>query len=235
MKKSAPPKAAIKKTVSKKSAPRTAHSKAHPGPTRNAVKQGKGVVSSSRQESKTVSKPQPTKAAAKTASRPAFSEPADVKQQTERFNKAMELFHSRELKKARDLFEQVAEGPNKEMAFSARMHLRMCEQRLEKQQVRLETAEDYYNYGVALTNQRRLDDARKHLETAIKMRDADHYRYALAVALALAGNLDEAAQHLSRAVEMQPINRVTLRTDPDFSEHIAHPAIQAILNPAKSA
>lgn len=182
---------------------------------------------------KTVPKPQPPKTAAKTTSRPVFSEPVDVKQQNDRFNKAMELFHARDFKKARDLFEQVSEGPNKGLAFSARTHQRMCEQRLEKQHVKLESAEDFYNYGIALTNQRRLDEAEKHLRQAIQLNDTDHHQYALAASLALAGKVDEAARHLEAAIRMEPSNRISIRNDSDFSEHLSHPAIQAILSPQK--
>lgn len=242
MKKAAPKKAATRsQAISHKTSSSTSSGHARSGKGRNservknAVKQVKGVQSVSRQESKTVSKSQPTKTASKTPARVTFSEPAEVTQQTERFNKAMELFHARELKKARDLFEEAAEGPNREMAFSARMHQRMCEQRLERQQVRLETADDYYNYGVALTNQRRLEEARKHLEQAIKMHDADHYQYALAVCLAMSGKVEEAAERLARAVELAPQTRITVRNDPDFSEYIHHPAIQAVLNSPKPA
>ena len=179
-------------------------------------------------------KSQPPKTTAKTPTRQAFSEPVDVKQQTERFNKAMELFHARELKKARDLFQQVADGPSKTLAFSARTHLRMCEQRLEKQQIHLNTAEDYYNFGIALTNQRKLEEAEKSLRQSLKMDETDYHHYALAVALALAGNVEEAATHLQKAIVMEPNNRIALRNDVDFKDHLSHPAIQAILNSQKA-
>ncbi len=182
-----------------------------------------------------MSKFQSPKTTAKTTQQSAAVEVNDVTQQTERFNKAMEYFHARELKKAKDLFEQVIKGPNKGLVFSAQTHLRMCEQRLEKQQVKLETPEDYYNYGIALTNQRRLEDAEKNLRHAIKLQDTDYHHYALAVALALGGKPEEAAEHLTVAIQKDPNNRLAIRNDSDLSEHLSHPAIQAVLSPQNSS
>jgi tetratricopeptide (TPR) repeat protein len=93
----------------------------------------------------------------------------------------------------------------------------------------LETPDDYYNYGVALTNERRLDEARKHLEKAVSLRAADHYEYALALALGLAGDMEAAAKHLRRAIALDPRNRVTVRNDSDFSELLRHTAFQSVL------
>jgi tetratricopeptide (TPR) repeat protein len=141
----------------------------------------------------------------------------------------MKLFHEREFRQARDLFEKASSGPNREIVFAARTHQRMCEQRLEKSAVRLETPDDYYNYGVALTNERRLDEARKYLEKAVSMRSADHYEYALALCLGLEGDIDGAASHLRRAIELDPRNRSAVRKDSDFSELLQHAAFQAVL------
>lgn len=157
------------------------------------------------------------------------SESGEAKLQMESFNRGMELFHARDFRRARDQFEKAASGPNREIVFSARTHQRMCEQRLEKPAPSLETAEDYYNYGVALTNERRLDEARKHLEKAASMRSADHYEYALALCLGLAGEIDQAAAHLRRAIELDARNRVAVRNDADFSELLHHAAFQSVL------
>ena len=42
----------------------------------------------------------------------------------------MHAFHQRDFRKALPLFERATQGPVKEMAHSARTHLRMCESRL---------------------------------------------------------------------------------------------------------
>jgi tetratricopeptide (TPR) repeat protein len=162
-------------------------------------------------------------------------DPPEMKAQREKFNKAMELFHAREFKKARDLFEQAFTGPSREISFAAKTHFQMCEQRLDKQAVRLETADDYYNYGVALTNERQLEEARKNLQKAVSMRQADHYEYALALCLGLIGDIDGAAKHLAKAIELDPRNRIAARNDADFAELLHHAALQAVLHPGAAA
>ncbi len=162
-------------------------------------------------------------------------EPPEVRAQREKFNKAMELFHGRDFRKAFDAFEQAAAGPLREISFAARTHQRMCEQRLEKQTVRLETPEDYYNYGVALTNERNLEAARANLEKAVSLREADHYEYALAACLALMGAYAASADHLSKAISLDPRNRIAARNDADFSDALKRPEFQAIAQREPSA
>src|ERR1039458_9842500 len=87
---------------------------------------------------------------------------------------------------ARELFERAAAGPERDVANRARMHMAMCDRRLQQEPVNLQSAEDYYNYGVALINTRKLAEARQNLEKALVMTPhADHVHYALALAQAL--------------------------------------------------
>lgn len=162
---------------------------------------------------------------------PRASDSSEAKLQMESFQRGMELFHARDFRRARELFEKAASGPNRDIVFAARTHQRMCEQRLEQAAPALETADDHYNYGVALTNERRLDEARQHLEKALAMRTADHYEYALALCLGLAGEIEAAAAHLRRAIELDPRNRIAARNDADFSELLQHAAFQSVLEP----
>lgn len=180
---------------------------------------------------KIVSKTQTSKSNAKSPVRAADA--GEHAAQTERFNKAMALFHARDFRKARDLFAQASEGPAKEIVFAAKSHLRMCEQRLERSAPKPETPEDYYTLGVALTNSRRLDEARHAFEQALRSRETDHYHYGLSVCLALSGDADAAARHLARAIELQPANRTVARNDSDLAPYLQSPAIQAALNGAR--
>src|SRR5947209_5926508 len=82
------------------------------------------------------------------------------------FEGAMKLFHVRQLREARELFVTAASGPERDVAQRARVHIAMCDRRLEQSPVNLLSAEDYYNYGVALINTRNLAEARTHLEKA---------------------------------------------------------------------
>jgi len=152
------------------------------------------------------------------------------------FEAGMKLFHARQLKEARDLFAQAARGPERDVANRAQLHLAMCDRRLQHVTVTLGSAEDYYNYGVALINSRNLPEARTHLEKALEMSpDADHVHYALALAQALAGDTVNALQNLRRAIELEPRNRLIARQDADFAPLANQPPFDAIIYPEKKS
>ncbi|MCX6635181.1 MAG: hypothetical protein NT090_08895, partial [Acidobacteria bacterium] len=74
--------------------------------------------------------------------------------QEELFAQASGLFHSGRFGEAKALFAAASEGAIREMAHSARLHIRMCDQRLGSVVPELATAEERYNYAVALMNRR---------------------------------------------------------------------------------
>lgn len=161
------------------------------------------------------------------------SQPSSQKQFAS-FESAMKHFHARKFKEARELFQAATQGPERDIAHRAQLHIAMCERRLQQAAVTLETAEDYYNYGIALLNTRKIDDARTHLERALSMApDADHVFYALAATQALCGDAAGAHDHLKRAIELEPRNRILARQDADFSALAGQPMFQALLYPEK--
>jgi len=155
--------------------------------------------------------------------------------QLKSFEQAVRLFHARKFAEARELFVKASGGSNREMAHNAELHIRMCDRRLEKPVVDLKTAEDHYNYAVAMINARNLSEAQQHLEDALELEPrADHVLYALALAKGLAGDLDGAHDHLKRAIELEPRNRISARQDADFGTFSSHPQIQQLLFPDKT-
>jgi tetratricopeptide (TPR) repeat protein len=150
------------------------------------------------------------------------------------FEAAMKLFHARNLREARALFERAAEGAGCDIANRARLHISICDRRLEETKPSLGTAEECYNYGVALLNMRNFPDARSYLKQALKMSPgAGHIHYALALAQALDGDLAEAHQSLRRAIELEPRNRLMARQDADFAPLAHQPPFHALLYPEK--
>jgi len=155
--------------------------------------------------------------------------------QLKSFEQAIRLFNARKFAQARELFAKAAAGPNREMAHNADLHVRMCDARLEKPVVQLKTAEELYNYGIAMINTRNLADAQQHLETALKLEPAaDHVYYALALCKGLAGDIDGAHENLKRAIDLEPRNRISARQDADFAGMINQPQIQQLLFPEKT-
>ena len=162
--------------------------------------------------------------------------PPDSQRQLAAFEAAMRLFHARNLKEARDLFAQASAGPERDVAQRARLHIAMCDRRLEQAPVSLGSAEDYYNYGIALFNARNVTAAVEHLEIALRMAPAsDHIHYALGLAQALAGDLNGAYGNLKRAIELEPRNRSAARQDADIAHLTGQPPFEGLLYPEKKA
>ena len=177
-----------------------------------------------------MSKSGPSKA--KTAKAPANV----VDPQLAAFEEAMQLFHRREFATAMPLFEQASLGQTRDLAQTAQMHVRMCQQRLGAVRPVLKSAEDYYAYGLGLTNQRKLSDAEAALAKAITLAPrADYIHYALALARGLQGNYRGAAESLAKAIEIQPGNRKAARYDADFHEVLQHSPVRELVYSEKIA
>lgn len=131
----------------------------------------------------------------------------------------MQHFHKRDFAAAKKLFEKAAAGPSREMTHTAKLHIRMCDQRLNQPKSDVRSAEDLYHYAVSLINRRQLGEAEQSLRKALEQSpNADHIHYALGLACGLQGKTDDAARHLARAIQLEPKNRIVARNDPDFLE-----------------
>jgi tetratricopeptide (TPR) repeat protein len=158
----------------------------------------------------------------------------DSQRQLAHFEAAMRLFHARKLGEARQSFEEAAKGPERDVAQRAQLHIAMCDRRLVQSGPVLRSAEDYYNYGIALINARKLAAAKENLEAALKLApDADHIHYALGLALALAGDVGGAHENLRRAIELEPRNRIIARQDADLAPMAGQPPLDSLLYPEK--
>jgi tetratricopeptide (TPR) repeat protein len=166
----------------------------------------------------------------------AVAQPLDSARQLAAFEAAMRLFHARKLREARELFQRSVDGPERDVAQRARLHIAMCDRRLEQTTVSLHSADDYYNYGIALINARNLAAARQHLDTALQMAPgSEHIHYALGVAQALGGDLAEGFENLKRAIELEPRNRLIARQDADLASLAGQPPFDALLYPEKKS
>jgi tetratricopeptide (TPR) repeat protein len=152
------------------------------------------------------------------------------------FEAAMKRFHARQFSEARVLFQQAAAGAQRDVAQRAELHIAMCDRRLQQTAVSFGTAEECYNYGVALINARNVAEARTHLEKALAIAPgSDHIHYALALAQALSGDLASAQENLRRAFELEPRNRMIARQDADFAPLANQAAFRSLLYPEKKA
>ena len=150
--------------------------------------------------------------------------------QLEAFEAAIQLFHRREYAAALPLFEQASQGPTKDLGQTAHVRIRMCQQRIEATRPPLQSAEDYYAYGLTLTDRRKLPDAEAALAKAVALAPrADHIHYALSLVRGLQRNYRGAAESLAKAIEIQPGNRKAARHDSDFHEVLQHSPVRELV------
>ncbi|MFQ5695171.1 MAG: hypothetical protein ACE5HB_04205 [Terriglobia bacterium] len=141
-----------------------------------------------------------------------------VARAVKQYEEAMRQFGRQSFRRAKDIFEKVVTGPSRELAERARVHVAICEQRLQRAApVSLRTADDHYHYAVSQINLSNYEDARTHLQKARKLAPkADFIYYALASVAALTGEAEEAFEHLEQAIKLRPENRYQVRNDTDF-------------------
>ena len=170
---------------------------------------------------------------AATAAAPAHQQ--NAQQQLAAFEAAMRYFHGRKFGDARREFDKAALGPERDVAQRARLHISMCDSRLQKEQPpALGSSEDYYNYAVALINVRKLHDARAHLERGLEIApESDSLHFAMALAKALGGDYSGAYEHLRRSIEIEPRNRLLARQDSDFAPFANQSPFDSLLYPEK--
>lgn len=158
-----------------------------------------------------------------------------VQAQLKTYDEALALFHQQKFTRARQELEKVLQGPSKELADRARMHIRIAEQRMKpSQEENPKTAEEHYQRGVTMMNLGRWDDARESLDRARKQSPkADHIIYALAALDCLTGEADSALANLKIAIELRAANRYHARNDEDFAFLQEDPRFTELLYPEK--
>ena len=150
--------------------------------------------------------------------------------QLRRYEEAYRLFRSQSFAQAKVAFELAIDGPQRELTHNARLHVSMCERRMQSSQVDFATAEENYNYAIARLNTRDLPVARRHFEAALAMAPGgDHILYGLALCCGLGGDYQGCYENLKRAIDLQPKNRLIARQDPDFNTIVAHPVFHQLL------
>jgi tetratricopeptide (TPR) repeat protein len=156
-------------------------------------------------------------------------------QQLKLYEEALKHFQQQKWARAKELLERVLEGPGKDLADRAQVHLRVCTQRIAPVAAPTpKSAEDHYTQGVALMNMGRWDEARDHLDRARKAAPkADHIVYAIAALDCLTGEADSAMENLKLAIQLRPENRYHARNDEDFSFLQEDPRFTELLYPER--
>jgi tetratricopeptide (TPR) repeat protein len=194
-------------------------------------------TTSSSRNSQKLMKTKALKKSAKTQVAPPDPDAPARKQQLKAYEEALKYFQQQKFHRAKESLERVLEGPSKELADRATMHVRICEQRISRPPAPVvKSAEDHYTQGVALMNLGRWDEAREHFDRARKAAPkADHIVYAMAALDCLTGEADSAMANLKIAIQLRPENRYHARNDEDFSFLQEDPRFTELLYPEREA
>lgn len=135
----------------------------------------------------------------------------------EQYEAGMKFFAQQKFEKAKAYLEKVRQSPAADLAERARIHLAICNQRLEGAGPQPRSAEEHYNFAVVQMNQANYELAEEHLQRAIKIDGKTaHLEYALATLHALRNEAEAALEHLHAAITQDRRYRLIARNDEDF-------------------
>lgn len=146
------------------------------------------------------------------------------------FEASVQSFQKANYARAREGFRKLVTSPLREVADRARIHLRLCEQRMSQKSGAPRTAEEQYLCGIAALNRRDLEAAAEHLGKADKLVPRrEHVLYALAATHSLRGDRELAMKFLTTAIKLRPANRMQARHDEDFRSLANEPGFRPLL------
>lgn len=164
--------------------------------------------------------------------------PAPVKvdprytQAVQNYEAGLKAMQQHKYDRAKLSLSKVLEGPSKELADRARVHMNTCNQQLGKTTNTFKTPEEHYDYAVSLTNSGDYDGARNHLEKMVKQfPKVDYAVYGLAVLDALTNRVEDCLRNLQHAIRLNPSNRFQARNDSDFAQMSDDPRFTELLYP----
>jgi tetratricopeptide (TPR) repeat protein len=162
---------------------------------------------------------------------PAKTDPAFT-QAVQNFEAGMKLLQGQKFDKAEPLLAKVVAGPDKSLADRARIYLNLCKQQLARTSTSFKSAEEHYDFAIALMNRGDYDEARNHLQRLIKGNPkADYAVYGLAVLECLNGRVEECLRTLQQAIALNPNLRFQARNDSDFSSVADDPRFTELIYP----
>ncbi len=155
-----------------------------------------------------------------------------VAQAVQNYELGLKAMQEHKFERAKAHLEKVVNGPSRELADRAAVHLHTCVQHMARSSSSFKTTGEHYDYAVSLMNNSDFDGARTHLEKIQKQDSrADFAVYGLAVLDCLTGRVEDALRHLDSAIRMNPSNRLQARNDSDFQNLADDPRFTELLYP----
>lgn len=153
-------------------------------------------------------------------------------QAVQNYEAGLKAMQTHKFDKAKAALTKVLEGPSKELADRARVHLNTCNQQLGRITNTFRTPEEHYDYAISLMNSGDYDGTRIHLDKLIKAHPkADYAVYGMAVLDGLTNHVEDCLRHLQQAIRLNPANRFQARNDSDFAQMNDDPRFTELLYP----
>jgi tetratricopeptide (TPR) repeat protein len=190
------------------------------------VKESSAKAQSAKPLSSTGARPLPLATKAPVKTDPAFA------QAVQNFEAGMRLLQGQKFDKAEPLLAKVVAGPDKSLADRARVYLNVCKQQLARTSTSFKSAEEHYDFAIALMNRGDYEEARNHLQRLVKSDPkADYAVYGLAVLECLNGRIEECLRTLQQAITLNPNLRFQARNDSDFASVADDPRFTELIYP----
>jgi tetratricopeptide (TPR) repeat protein len=153
-------------------------------------------------------------------------------QAVQNYEAGLKAMQTHKFDKAKAALTKVLEGPSKELADRARVHLNTCNQQLGRIANTFRTPEEHYDYAVSLMNSGDYDGSRTHLDKLLKQYPkADYAAYGMAVLDSLTNRVEDCLRNLQHAIKLNPSNRFQARNDSDFAQMADDPRFTELLYP----
>jgi tetratricopeptide (TPR) repeat protein len=164
--------------------------------------------------------------------KPSLQDDPRFAQVVQNYQAGLKALQERKFERAKALLQKVVEGPSRELADRAAVHLNTCNQQLARTAKSFKTPEEQYDYAVSLTNVGQYDEARAQLEKLLKQSPkADYAWYGMAVLDCLTGKVEGALKNLEQAIKLNAASRYQARNDSDFENLFDDPRFTELLYP----
>jgi tetratricopeptide (TPR) repeat protein len=148
------------------------------------------------------------------------------------FDEGVQLLYGKNLKKARESFQNVVDNysEEREMVDRAKMYIKICDGGRSRRDHVLESAEEYFTRATLRFNEGDLDGAiQDHQEALHISPKADYVYFSLAGIYAIKGDADQAVKILEKAIKLNPENRKLAFQDDDFGDLLDNPDFMALV------
>lgn len=165
-----------------------------------------------------------------TAKKQVAEDPRHI-QAVQSYEQGLRALQERKFDKAKGHLQKVLSGPNRSLADRAMVHIRSCDQHMEKPALQFKTPEEHFDFAASLMNTGDYVAAREHLEKLLKQSRSDYVLYGLAALTCLTGHVEDALKTLDEAIHANPALRFQARNDSDFQNLAEDPRFTELLYP----